>query len=592
MSFLERRARPVSVTNWTDPVLATSLALTAESLCVFGDFLVVSIAVERDGTMRNVTVAGSGGVIDPSGSPVPLEAFLDVSFPVSLAERLLAEAEQWGALHFLDQARGIYRTAWTVDADYSDVEWDVHSALAIPVRDPDGRLRGLIRLDGPVNGRVPDDTARVRLNEYAAQAIRVIFTALEREEYAEKLRLAETARQILSRVSGADSPRETLSAVADGLFEGLGLLGLRAMLFEGDTPVAFATSGTVVDSEHPRLQAIRLRVARYAWEHHTVAITTATEHTDFPLVEGDQEFLDELFGQLDASSILVTPLGSGTEVLGALTLYRRANMPDWSPAERAIAQEIGRDLGRVLSVRRTLEAERRAVERLRELDAYKSQLVATVAHELKTPIAVIRANLEEELLTSPDAAANPALAAIGRGAARATRLIDELLRLAAAADPANVTFEEVDLAAIVRTSVAQAHGLDQHAERRVTVAVPGEPVLLAGNRLGLEALVTNLVTNALKYGEDGPVEVVLQARADEVELSVTDRGLGIAPEEQELIFREFYRSASPQARRLPGTGLGLAIVDRVVQHHHGRISVDSALGQGSTFRVVLPRTAD
>lgn len=584
----ERLERPVSVTNWTDPVLAPSLALTAESLCAFGGFLVVSIAVVRGDMMQNVTVAGSGGLIDATGAAAPLRAFLDVSFPVALAERLLASADRWGALHFLDQARGIYRNEWKVDHDYSDAEWDVHSGLAVPVRDPSGRLRGLIRMDGPVDGRVPDDETRARLNEYVAQAARVLLTALERSEYADKLRLAETTRQVLARADGADSPRETLSMVADGLVEGLGLLGLRATLFESGTPTVFASSGTVVDSEHPRLQAIRMRVARYAWEHHTVAITTATEQTDFPLVPGDDEFLQALFAGFDASSILVTPLGSGTQVLGALTLYRRADMPDWSRAECAIAQEIGRDLGRILSIRRALEVERRAAERLRELDAYKSRLIATVAHELKNPLAVIRANLEEELLSSPGAASSRALAAIDRGAHRASLIIEELLKLAAAADPANFPIEQLDLVALVRDAMAQ----DPRSASLVRLDLPAEAVLVMGNRQGLETVVTNLVTNALKYSDDDGAVVAVRRRAEEVELSVTDHGLGIAREEQALIFQEFFRSADPQARRRPGTGLGLAIVDRLVQRHHGRISVESDLGEGSTFRVVLPRAAD
>ena len=116
--------------------------------------------------------------------------------------------------------------------------------------------------------------------------------------------------------------------------------------------------------------------------------------------------------------------------------------------------------------------------------------------------------------------------------------------------------------------------------------------MLVGNRTGLRAVVTNLVTNALKYGEDdGIVSVVVRPRSDDVELSVTDHGLGIALEEQELIFQEFFRSANPQARSRPGTGLGLAIVDRLVQRHRGRIRVESVLGEGSTFHVILPRRA-
>ena len=106
----------------------------------------------------------------------------------------------------------------------------------------------------------------------------------------------------------------------------------------------------------------------------------------------------------------------------------------------------------------------------------------------------------------------------------------------------------------------------------------------------LEQAVVNLIDNAVKYSAEGSTVVVtLEERGDEVVVSVTDEGQGIAREHLPRLFERFYRVDKARSRDLGGTGLGLAIVKHVAQIHGGRVSVDSVLGRGSTFRIHLPR---
>ena len=109
---------------------------------------------------------------------------------------------------------------------------------------------------------------------------------------------------------------------------------------------------------------------------------------------------------------------------------------------------------------------------------------------------------------------------------------------------------------------------------------------------GLERVLTNLVGNAVKYSpRGGRVTVTVSGydtSGDEVEIAVSDEGIGISADDQAHLFTEFFRSTNPDALAEPGTGLGLAISARIVTGHGGRITVDSALGAGSTFRVFLP----
>ena len=128
-------------------------------------------------------------------------------------------------------------------------------------------------------------------------------------------------------------------------------------------------------------------------------------------------------------------------------------------------------------------------------------------------------------------------------------------------------------------------------QRRVKVIIEGEPdqITAAGDPAELDILVTNLLTNAMKYsGDDTTVTLTLSRDDQWVVLSCEDHGIGIAPADRAQLFREFFRSESPEVKAQAGTGLGLTIVDRIVTRHLGRIEVDSVLGRGSTFRVFLP----
>jgi signal transduction histidine kinase len=125
--------------------------------------------------------------------------------------------------------------------------------------------------------------------------------------------------------------------------------------------------------------------------------------------------------------------------------------------------------------------------------------------------------------------------------------------------------------------------------RRIEVELAtAPPFLVFGDRARLERVIINLLTNALKYSsEDAPVEVLLAAHGNSVELEVTDHGIGIAPEDIELLFKRYFRTAAGKASA-GGSGLGLYIASSIAAAHGGHIEVTSEVGKGSRFRLVLP----
>jgi two-component system phosphate regulon sensor histidine kinase PhoR len=141
---------------------------------------------------------------------------------------------------------------------------------------------------------------------------------------------------------------------------------------------------------------------------------------------------------------------------------------------------------------------------------------------------------------------------------------------------------------IIASSAGAFRGLAQRRGLDFTVDVPRTLPLVRGNPTRLDQVVSNLVSNAIKFTPEGSITVRAWTENGEVILEVSDTGIGIPPEDQEALFQKFYRVRNPRARGIQGTGLGLAIAKSIVESYGGRIEVESVPRLGSTFRVVLP----
>jgi signal transduction histidine kinase len=183
---------------------------------------------------------------------------------------------------------------------------------------------------------------------------------------------------------------------------------------------------------------------------------------------------------------------------------------------------------------------------------------------------------------------------MARAVERMRSLIDDLLLLAEVADPDTVPdVRPVDLTAVVTEALDLLSVTIDQKRLRVLVHLPPAPVRVLGGPHELFQLCANLVSNAVKYTPmDGTIAVSLDGSAGDVQLVVADTGIGISESDQHRLFDEFFRSTNPAALTSPGTGLGLSIVHRIVERHHGRITVDSHLDAGTTFTVTLPAATD
>ncbi len=225
---------------------------------------------------------------------------------------------------------------------------------------------------------------------------------------------------------------------------------------------------------------------------------------------------------------------------------------------------------------------------------YRAQLMDVLSHEVQNPLTAILQNAEL-LLTEDyhDDVTIHGLEAIQRGARRIEAMGRDLLVLARVGKPDRPLDDLVDLVRLAR-GVVELLGTEADVRRiGVDVVTDADQLLVTGDVRDLDAVLMNLVANAIKYSEpDERVRIHLACTQEDdaswAVVDVVDRGVGIAQEDQARVFEEFFRSADPRVRLRPGTGLGLAIAERAVARHGGRIEVTSSPQRGTRFRVTLP----
>jgi two-component system NtrC family sensor kinase len=266
-----------------------------------------------------------------------------------------------------------------------------------------------------------------------------------------------------------------------------------------------------------------------------------------------------------------------------------------APGNAPRREEIELKDGRVVNAQRTpIEGVGQAlvmqdITHLKELDRIKSEFVTTVSHDLRSPLTAILGYVELiERTGEVNDQQREFIRRVRSSVEHITALISDLLdlgRIEAGLDSAR---ENTPLAVLARYAVETLRSVAESRRLALEAELPDDLPLINGDPIRLRQMIGNLLENALKYTPSGGrVRIEALSEADQVILRVTDTGPGIPPAEQPYLFDKFFR-ASNVPDDVSGTGLGLSIVKSIVDSHHGRIWVDSALGKGSRFTVVLP----
>ena len=299
----------------------------------------------------------------------------------------------------------------------------------------------------------------------------------------------------------------------------------------------------------------------------------------------DEHF--RLLREAGIESAIIVPLRARGQVFGALTLVGSTALHRLTDADLPLIEELARRAATAVDNARLLHE---AIEAIRMRDDF----LAMASHDMRTPLAVVLANLQlarrrlvEHGAVRPDAIQN--LDAAERTTHKLTGLVGELMDISIlrSGQPLPLSREQVDLATVAEGTADEYRRLGAEYEIHTQLE---EGVVGNWDATRIERVLRNLLDNALKYSpEGGRVEVVVRSEDDWAVAEVTDHGVGIPEDELPLLFEKFHRGSN--TRDLRGTGLGLAGSRAVVQQLGGTIEARSRVGEGSTFALRLPRNA-
>lgn len=579
-----RRRSDSRVQSWGSPEDRLALHRLAEDIRNRSGFGVCAIEVLRqDGMLEFGAIVGS-----PDGAAELLGRASDLA----LMQDAIDSPRRHGAFRWVpredmsaDFQAHMAEEGWVppiVDSG-SRGQWYAEDMLLAVLRDERGELRGLLYLDEPRDGLRPSEEHLEDLAVRLDTELGAVVTTIDREALAHAARVGRSAREVIRSTAAEDGLYPLLEIAHRHLSEGMAADQLAICLYGEPTTTAEAI-GLPWELDRALVEA-----GYRTWAAQRVMVI------ERDAVWGDDELSPDLragfcsfVAERDLGALVMIPVGTASEALGGIVLTRASR---WMDSEDAAALDVGHDLGRAVTLARAFERENQLVAELQRLDRYRTQLIRTISHELKNPMQVISGHLELlHMLESLPAEAFRSLAMIERGADRVTALATSLLELSQLDQSAEPPVQEpVALDRVLQDVVDFLDVLATQHEVTVEVGVDEGKSDVLGDAEELRRCLVNLVSNAVKYSRPGGrVEVTVRRELEDVVVTCVDEGIGMSAADQRQVFTEFFRSDNGEVRRRPGTGLGLSIAHRIVLRHRGMITVESTLGQGTTFRVRLP----
>lgn len=307
-----------------------------------------------------------------------------------------------------------------------------------------------------------------------------------------------------------------------------------------------------------------------------------------------------LLEQAENKANLVIPIApnsngdSTTKIWGLLVAHQCAGERQWQADEVAMLHEVSVQLAIAIQQAELLTMTQAALAKEKQLSTFKSQIVATVSHEYRTPLASILAaasTLKQHGDKLDEEKQEKFLQIIEDKARKMSKLVDDMLLVnKIELDKTKFKPVTIDLLQFFEEQIAELRSIASECQQ-LSLKVRGNIQNFSGDRGLLRLILDNLISNALKYSTDrSDVEVNLTGKNSCAIFSVKDRGIGIPKQELTNLFQCFYRASN--VGTIPGTGLGLAIVKACVDLHGGEISLNSKLGQGTKVTVSLPKQPD
>jgi signal transduction histidine kinase len=309
---------------------------------------------------------------------------------------------------------------------------------------------------------------------------------------------------------------------------------------------------------------------------------TRVIHLSDPLLEGTPA--QAILRREGLRMVLLVPLYSQAALLGAM-FVGHADDRAIAPDEVRLFETVGELVTEAI-------VRTRLYEQSQEASRARSAFLAMVTHELRTPLTSMigfAELLDRGLYGELPQGAHEPLAHMRRNSQTLLRLINDILDFSKLESGRfTVDLSPVDLPAAIWDTVGALQPQVQERGLELKVELAAESPLVYANRERIEQVLTNLIANAIKFTNQGSITVRTTYDGERVRFSVTDTGVGIAPEQQHMVFQEFWQVENEHTQRYPGTGLGLSISRRLMEMMGGTLMVESTPGVGSTFYGEVP----
>ena len=412
-------------------------------------------------------------------------------------------------------------------------------------------------------------------------------------------------RVLSAALSNRLSEISSLSEVGKALNTTLDLTDVLNLILTSALELLGATEGSIMlleeDKEHlqvvsylgPRLETVMQGRGKVG---QGIAGTVAESRTPM-LIQGDRvavRLKDSAHPEAKIRSAMCVPLVRNEDLLGVLNLNETEGRRTFTEQDLNALGLFAEHAAIAIGNASLFEKERETVARLEELDQLKSDFVASVSHELKTPLTAIigAAKTVSRKGASMEAEQHAAfLEMIERQGHRLLKLVEDVLTTAQIeSGKPRVTRELLDLKALAVGVAEELNAIKVGVDREIAIECDPEVPHAWGDQVALHHVLSNLVENALKYSDPGTrVTVRVIETPEEARFEVADEGPGITQEKLDQIFERFRQLDSSSTRRVGGFGLGLFIVKNLVDAHGGEIDVKSTPGVGSVFTVRLPK---
>ncbi len=462
------------------------------------------------------------------------------------------------------------------------------SALVSPLTLRGATIGALALIDSPERTWTEDE--RAILQAVSAQAALAVDNARLIEQTERWVAELQTSAEIGQAITATLNLNQLLTYSVSLVQSRFGLKQVNIYLTDpaSDNWDALVFSGTGQSTE-AKTEQRTLQYGSLPWravhQRQTIVAQQAQSDSVTLLPEDDP----------DVKSALVIPLVLGQETIGAIEM-RSPQQNAFDQNLIAVMEILATQIATSIGNAKAYQEERDIAEQLREVDKLKTQFLANMSHELRTPLNSI-IGFSRVILKGIDGPLTEMqrtdLSSIHQSGKHLLDLINNILDLSKIeAGKMDMNIAPLNLKPLLDGAASTAIGLVKDKPVEVQTEIPEDLPPVMGDETRMRQVLLNLVSNAAKFTEEGSITITAGADDEQVWVSVADTGIGIAPENQVGIFDEFTQVDASTTRKAGGTGLGLPITKKFMEMHHGSITVDSKLGQGSTFTITLPRAPE